>query len=128
LTLYMPLLLMLNGKISWGHVFTGYLGLLLIGGASLAISLLCSALSPNQLVAAILAAAAVTLFVLLWLLSRIASPPLDQIIAYLSIHDKHFRPFMRGILSTQDVVFYISLMVVALTISTRVIEARRWRS
>lgn len=127
LTAYMPALVMINGKVSLGHIAAGYLGVLLVGGASLALGLLCSAFAPNQLVAAILGAAVAVTFVLLWLLSRIASPPIDTLIAYLSLHDKHFRPFMRGIISVQDVVFYISLTYVALLMATRVIEARRWR-
>ena len=127
LTVYMPALIMLNGKIAWGHVFAGYAGLLLLGAAALALGTLCSAIAPNQLIAAILGAAVITGFLLLWLLSRIASPPIENIVAYLAIHDKHFRPFMRGIISTADVVFYVSLTYVALLGATRVMEARRWR-
>ena len=126
-TAYMPALLLLHGKISYGHIAAGYLGLMLLGSAALAIGLLCSALSPNQLIAAITAAAVVTVFVLLWLLSRIASPPLEDLLAYLSLHDRHFRPFMRGVISVQDIVFYLSLTYVALVSATRALEARRWR-
>lgn len=127
LTFTMPALVAWHGKVSLGHMAAGYLGLLLLGGASLAIGLFASAFSPNQLVAAILGAALITVFVLLWLLSRIASPPIETMLSYLSLHDKHFRPFMRGIVSLQDVVFYISLTYVALVAATRVLEARRWR-
>ena len=127
LTAYMPALVMIHGKVSLGHILAGYLGLMLIGSAALALGTLCSAFAPNQLVAAVAAASIVAAFVLLWLLSRIASPPLDDLIAYLSLHDKHFRPFMRGLVSLADVVFYVSLTYVALLGATRVIEARRWR-
>lgn len=127
LTIYMPLLVMVNGKISFGHIAAGYFGLLLIGSAAIALGMVCSALAPNQLIAAIAAAGTVTAFVLLWLLSRIASPPIEDLIAYLSLHDKHFRPFMRGLISTQDVIFYVSLTYIALLTATRFIEARRWR-
>jgi ABC-2 type transport system permease protein len=127
LTFYMPLLVMVNGKVSLGHILAGYLGVLLIGGAGLAVVLVCSALAPNQLVAAVTGGAVVVLLLLLWLLSRIASPPVDDLIAYLSIHDKHFRPFMRGIVSVQDVLFYVSFIYVSLLVATRVVEARRWR-
>lgn len=124
---YMPALIMVHGKISMGHILAGYLGLLLLGSAAVALGLLCSALAPNQLIAAILGAAVVSTFILLWLLSRIASPPIETLLAYLSIHDKHFRPFMRGLVSLQDVVFYITLTYVALLGATRVLEARRWQ-
>lgn len=127
LTVYMPILVMLNGKVSLGHLLAGYLGLMLVGATAIALVLLCSALAPNQLVAAVLGAAVVTGFLLLWLLSRIASPPLEELLAYMSIHDKHFKPFMRGIVSLQDVVFYVSLTYVALLMATRVMESRRWR-
>ncbi len=126
-TAYMPALVLLHGKISWGHIAAGYLGLMLLGGSALALGLLCSALAPTQLVAAILSAATISGFILLWLLSRIASPPLENLIAYMSLHDKHFQPFMRGLVSIADVVFYVSLTYVALLWATRVIEARRWR-
>jgi ABC-2 type transport system permease protein len=127
LTAYMPALVMVRGKVSFGHIAAGYLGLMLIGSATIALGLLCSAIAPNQLVAAVLSAAVVAVFILLWLLSKVASPPVDGLIAYLSLHDKHFRPFMRGLISIQDVVFYVSLTYLALLMSTRVIEARRWR-
>jgi ABC-2 type transport system permease protein len=127
LTIYMPALVMLHGKISWGHIAAGYLGLMLLGSASLSLGLLCSAVAPNQLVATILSAATVTIFILLWKLSQVASPPVEELVAYLSLHDKHFRPFMRGLISIADVVFYVSLTYVALLGATRIMEARRWR-
>ncbi|MEO1332773.1 MAG: ABC transporter permease [Myxococcota bacterium] len=128
LTFYMPLLLVINGKVSWGHVGAGYLGVLLIASSSVALGLLCSALAPNQLVAAVSTAAIFVAFVLFWLLSRLAEPPESDMIRYLSIFDAHFRPFQRGLLTVKDVVFYLMLTYAALLVSTRVIEARRWSS
>jgi ABC-2 type transport system permease protein len=127
LTIYMPLLVMVNGKISLAHILAGYLGVLLLGATCIALVTFCSALAPNQLVAAVLGASAVVGFLLMWLLSRVASPPVEDLLAYLSIHDKHFRPFMRGVISIQDVMFYLSLTYVALLLATRVLEGRRWR-
>ena len=127
LTLYMPALVALHGKVAWGHIAAGYLGLMLLGAACLALGLLCSSLAPNQLVAAIASSATITTGILLWLLSRIASPPVSDLIAFLALHDRHFRPFMRGVVSLCDVVFYLSLTYVALTAASRVLESRRWR-
>lgn len=127
LSIYIPLLVMVHGKVAVGHLIAGYLGVLLFASSTLALGLLCSAVSPNQLIAVILGAAVVLIFILLWALSKIASPPLENILAYLSLHDKHFRPFMRGLISLQDVVFYVSLIYVSLTMTTRVLETRRWR-
>jgi len=127
ITLYMPLLIMMNGKIALAHIAAGYLGLFLLCSSVLALGLLASALAPNQLVALVLSALMVGLFWLFWIVSKIASPPINDLVAYLSLHDKHFRPFMRGLVSIADVVFYVSLIYVCLVASTRVVEARRWR-
>lgn len=127
LTAYMPALVMWNGKVSLGHLGAGYLGLLLLASAALGLGLLCSAAAPNQLVAAISSAAVITTFILFWLTSRIASPPLEDLLAYLSLHDKHFRPFMRGLISAQDVVFYLSLTALSVLGATRILESKRWQ-
>ncbi len=126
LTIYMPLLVLVHGKVSLGHLLAGYLGVLLFASAALALGLLCSALAPNQLVAVILGSGVVLVFVLFWALAKIASPPVEDLVAYLSLHDKHFRPFMRGLISSRDVVFYVSLIYVALTAACRVLDAQRY--
>ncbi|MEO1174624.1 MAG: ABC transporter permease [Myxococcota bacterium] len=126
LTFYMPLLLLINGKVSWGHIAAGYTGVLLIAATSVSLGLLSSALAPNQLVAAVSSAGIFVAFTLFWLLSRLAEPPMSDVIRYLSIFDAHFRPFQRGLLTVKDVVFYLALTYTALLISTRVLEARRW--
>jgi ABC-2 type transport system permease protein len=127
LTFYMPMLVVLNGKVSMAHLCAGYLGLILITSATIALGMFASALAPNQLLALVLGALLVGVFWLFWLLSKIASPPVEELLAYLSLHDRHFRPFMRGLISTQDVLFYVTLIYVALVATTRVLEARRWR-
>lgn len=127
LTLYMPALILINGKVSVAHLLAGYLGLMLISSAAVALGLVCSTAAPNQLVALVLGAATTLLFVLFWYIARIASPPFEDLIAYLALHDKHFRPFMRGVISVQDVVFYLSLIYVALVTATRILESRRWQ-
>ena len=52
-TVYMPALIFVNGKVSLGHMAAGYLGLLLLGAASLAIGTFGSALARTQVLAAI---------------------------------------------------------------------------
>ena len=126
-TSIMPLLVLVHGKVSLGHVAAGYLGLLLLGSACLALGLLASALADSQLAATVLAAVLVAGCLLLWKVAAIVSPPLSPVIAYLSLHDQHFRPFMLGIVSSADVVFYLSLTYVALTAATQALAARRWQ-
>lgn len=126
-TLYMPLLVLVHGKVSWGHVFAGYLGLMLLGAAALGIGSFGSAVARSQIVAAFISGAVLVAMLLLWLLGREADPPLDRVISYLSMHNLHFRPFMSGKIHLRDVVFYASVCAFFLAAATRVLESRRWR-
>jgi ABC-2 type transport system permease protein len=127
LTLYMPLLIFVNGKVSMGHIMGGYLGLLCLGAAGLSIGMFGSALASSQIIAAISSAAILVALLLFWLLANITDPPISGVFGYLALHNKHFLPFMKGVVNTRDLVYYLSLTWFFLMLSTRVIEARRWR-
>ncbi|MBJ6765419.1 ABC transporter permease subunit [Myxococcaceae bacterium JPH2] len=126
-TAYMPLLILVNGKVSLGHVSAGYLGLLLLGSASLAVGTFGSALSRNQLMAAITSAVMLVALILCWLLARITEQPLSEVFSALSLWNQHFPPFQSGLIHTRDVAYYLVVTYVALFAATRVVEARRWR-
>lgn len=127
LTLYMPLLIMVNGKISWGHLFAGYLGLLLLGAASLGVGMFGSAVTRSQIVAAVVSAVILLTMLLLWLLGPKVDPPIDGVVTYLSLHNLHFRSFMSGKIHLRDIVFYLSVCAFFLAAATRMLESRRWR-
>jgi ABC-2 type transport system permease protein len=125
LSVYLPSLIFLEGKVSIGHMASGYLGVTLLGAAVLAISLFASVVSPNQLIAGITAAAMTVFFLLLWLLSYRVDEPFRQIFSYISIHNERFRPFSNGVLHTRDLVFYLSLVFFFLECSIKSLETRR---
>ncbi|NMB76191.1 MAG: ABC transporter permease subunit [Myxococcales bacterium] len=127
ITLYMPLLVMVHGKVSWGHVFAGYLGLLLLGAAALAIGTFGSTVARSQIVAAFISGALVVALLLFWLLGRAADKPLDDVFSFLALHNMHFRPFMAGKIHLRDIVYYLSVTVFFLSAATRMLESRRWR-
>jgi ABC-2 type transport system permease protein len=127
LGLTMPALIFVNGKVSLGHVAAGYAGLLLVGAATTAIGTLGSALARSQLVAAMISSSILLVLLLGWLLARISDPPLSDLFSYLAFFDRHFVPFRKGRIATEDVVYYGSVTIVALTAATRVLAARRWR-
>jgi ABC-2 type transport system permease protein len=126
LTLYMPGMILVHGKVSFAQIAIGYLGLFLVGGATLAIGLLASSLVRSQLVAAILAACIVITCIVLWWVARVTERPLSDVLGAMALH-QHFQPFQRGILHIKDVVYYLLVTFVALFAATRVLEARRWR-
>lgn len=127
LTFYMPLLIGVHGKISFGQVFAGYLGLLLLGSAALAIGTLGSALARTQVLAAIGSACLLVSLLVTWLVARVTEQPLSDIFSALALHGEHFAPFQSGVIHLRDIVYYLAVTYVALFAATRVIEARRWR-
>jgi len=126
-TLYMPALIFVNGHVSPGHVAAGYLGLLLLGAAVLAMGIFASAVASSQVTAAVLGSALLVTFLVFWLLSRVVEPPLTGVLSYLALWDKHFPPFMRGIVSARGVAYYLSVALFFLLATVRVLESRRWR-
>lgn len=128
LTAPMPALIFLNGKVALSHILVGYCGLMLIGSAACAIGVFGSALVSSQVVAIIISAVIIAVMVTLWYTARITDGWLSDVIAYLSLHDKHFRPFMEGSLSLAQVVFYLSVSLFFLVLARNVLEARRWRA
>jgi ABC-2 type transport system permease protein len=127
LTAYMPLLILVRGKISFAQVAVGYVGLLLLGSAALAIGLFASALTRHQLVAASVGGAMVGAMVLLYYLAQVLDPPLKTVVASLDLFAHHFTPFMSGILHLKDVVFYLSVTYFFLLLAVKTMEAKRWQ-
>jgi ABC-2 type transport system permease protein len=127
LTLYMPALIFVNGKVSYGHIAVGYLGLLLIGSATIAIGLFASALTRSQVVAAIVGAAILVALILLWMIASAVEPPFNQFLAGMAFHHQNFQGFQKGILELKGVVYYLVVTYFFLLSATKILEARRWR-
>lgn len=127
LTIYMPLLIFVNGKVSVGHIVVGYLGLLLLGSATISIGLFASSLARSQVVAAILGVLVMVPLLLLWAVARAVDPPFNEFLAAMALHHENFRPFMVGILQLGSVVYYVAVTYFFLLAATKTLEARRWR-
>lgn len=127
LSLYMPALIFVNGKVSIGHIAVGYLGLLLLGSAATAIGLFASSLARSQVMAVLIAAAIIAPLLLLWMVARAVDPPFNTFLAALALHHENFRPFMMGTLKLSSVAYYLVVTFFFLLAATKVLEARRWR-
>ncbi|MGQ9684163.1 MAG: ABC transporter permease subunit [Anaerolineae bacterium] len=126
LTLGYPLLLRIYGNPDLGPIATGYLGLLLAGAAVLALGVLASTITANQVTAALVAFG---FSLLLWLadaLQGVLGGTAGEFFGYLSMSG-HFDDFTKGIIDTSHVVFFVSLIAAALFVATRLLEARRWK-
>ncbi len=126
-TLVYVVILKIFGDPDFIPIITGYVALILIGAAMLAVGLLSSALAPNQIVAVVVAFA---ILLVLWIAGALqnvfgASSAIGSIFAYLAING-HTDDLMKGVVDSRDIIYYLSVVVGCLFISTRLIEARRW--
>jgi ABC-2 type transport system permease protein len=128
LSFYMPLLIKVNGKITFAQVVFGYVGLLLIGAAALAIGLFASALAKNQLVAGVASMAMLFLMVLLYLFAKKLDSPVRDVLQDLDLWWIHFQNgFMRGVLNLKDVIYYVAVIYFFLLLAVKTLEAKRWQ-
>jgi len=125
LTLYMPMLVFVNGKVSVAHLAVGYLGVLGLGSACTAIGVFGSSLFRNQMAAGIFTAIVVVTILTAWQLADITEPPFSSVFEYSAIF-RHFMDFREGILRVSSLVYYGSLTSLFLYLATRILEGRRW--
>lgn len=126
LSLYMPALIFVNGKVALAHIAVGYLGVLGVSATSVAIGVLGSSLFKNQLAAGVFTTVILVTSIVMWLLSEITDPPFTEIVSYAALWNMHFTPFQEGRLELQSVLYYLTTTAAALFLATRVIEGRRW--
>ncbi len=115
------------GNPDWKPLVIGYLGLLLQAGSLLAIGTFISSLTKNQIIAgAVTFGVALLLWVLEWV-SSYETASWAKVLAYLSM-PAHFESFGKGVLDSKDAIYYVTMIFLALFLTTRSIEALRWRS
>jgi ABC-2 type transport system permease protein len=126
MTLFYAITVAALGPIDRGPVITGYLGLLFMGGAYVAIGVMASSLTRNQIVAFILSFAISFALFIFGQVVQFAPDWLSPVLAYLSMGN-HFESFSRGVIDSRDVLFYLSLITVALVVATASLESRKWK-
>jgi ABC-2 type transport system permease protein len=126
LTLVFAITVKSLGPLDRGPAIGGYLGLVLMGGAYVAIGVMASALTRNSIVSFIIAFAISFALYLLGRLTQFLPQSLQKLVAFLSI-DGHFENIGRGVVDSRDVIYYLSVMTVCLLIATLSLESRRWK-
>ncbi|HYB44575.1 MAG TPA: ABC transporter permease [Candidatus Methylomirabilis sp.] len=111
------------GDPDWGPIYSGFLGLLLLGAALTAIGLLASGLTSNQIVAAVVAMGTGILLWMIDTLGYLLPEPFDTIITHLSLV-AHFTPFATGALFLSDVGFFLTIVLAGLFLSVRALARR----
>jgi len=126
LTLIYPVILFsLGGNPDRAPIATGYLAMWLMGGGFLAAGLFFSALTQNQVVAAFLS---FVFLLILWVIDamrQVVTGLLADIFGYLASYG-HFAELLKGVVDTKDLIYFVSVIVAFLFLTTRVVETRRW--
>ena len=102
------------------------MGLILYGAAALAIGLLASTLTSNQIVAAVVAMGVLLALYFADAASTSLGSTASSIIGEIGIKS-HFDDFDRGVIDTKHVMYYLCFIAFFLFLTIRALESRRWR-
>ena len=123
LTLQYPLIMNYYApKLDWGPIISGYTGLFLMACAFISVGICASSITENQIIAAIITFGGL---ILGW--AKFAfDNPFGASISKLSLFDR-YSDFLRGIIDSGNVIFFLTFTIVWLFIATRIIDSDSWR-
>ena len=117
--------LYLYGNPETKTILSGYIGFLLLGLACLAVGQFFSSLVQNQIIAALITVPVLLSF---WFVGHLQSFQTDYILrglfGYLSFA-QHFGDFVRGLIRSEAVVFYLVVSAIALALNVSYLQWRR---
>ena len=121
--LALPLALQTLTPVDWGIVATSTVGLFLAAMALVAVGLAASAVTRNQVIAAVLS---LGIFLTLWSAEALGiylPPPLDDLVIGLSF-DTRLAPFVTGLVYLSDIGFFLSLTWLGLALAAAALIQR----
>jgi len=127
LTVFLPVTVSLLGPLDWGPVVGGYLAAILMSAAYAAIGLFISSRTDNQLVALILS---VLLCGVLYLagspvITDFVPPFLAEVLRAAGAGSR-FESIERGVIDLRDLVYYLTLTGIFLTLNVLSVDRKRW--
>lgn len=125
-TLVYPGILMTYGDPEIGSIVTGYLGILLVALSFVALGLFTSTLTDNQIVAAVSAFVILLLFFAIGWAANTVGETASAVLGHLSLTE-HLQPMVGGLVVSDDIVYFLSIVAVALFLTQRSLESLRWR-
>ncbi len=125
-TLIYILLLSWVGEFEWGVVWAGYGGLVLMTAGFVALGLFVSALTQNQIIAAVLGFGALLLFWMIGWAGALSGPVVGNVVNYLSILE-HLDSFTKGVLDTRDIGYYLTFSAFFIFLTLRYLDSQKIR-
>lgn len=121
-----PLILALYGNPEMGVILSGFLGLFLLATAFVAVGLLTSSFTENQIIAAVSCLVGLLLLYVISWPADTAGATMGAVLKYASLTE-HFSELVKGVIDTRDLVYFASVIVLALFLTQRSVESLRWR-
>lgn len=125
LSSYSVILVVVLGEPEIGPIFSGYLGVLLMAGCYIALGIFASSLTDNQIVAAVISFGFILFMWIIGWAAQAAGAQLGQLLDYISLVS-HMESFLKGVIDSSDVVYYLSFIALGLFLTYRVVDSRRW--
>lgn len=116
-----------SAPVDFGPLLGGYLGAFLVGALYLAAGVFCSALTSNQIIAAMASFALLGLLFFAGMLGDATQNERVREICDYASSVKFMRDFARGVIDTRPVVFHLSGAAFLLFAAIRILEARHWK-
>jgi ABC-2 type transport system permease protein len=121
-----PLILFAYGNPETGVVLGGYLGLLLLATSFVAVGILTSSFTDNQIIAAVSCLVSLLLlYIIAWPADN-AGETIGALLRYVSLTE-HFAQMVKGVIDSKDLVYFATVIVLALFLTHRSVESIRWR-
>lgn len=114
------------GPLDKGPAFAGFLGLFLVASTYMAVGLMTSSFTKNQIVAFI---GAMLICLMLWLIGKVVQvfpPTVQPFLDWLGM-DRHLSNMARGVIDTRDLLYFGTLIASCLLVTQATLESRRWR-
>jgi len=111
------------GNLDKGIVLSGYIGAILLSGSFTAIGTLASAFTKNQIIAFLIGAAICFFLTIIQGMVILLPKGIASIIQYIST-GYHFQNISKGIIDTRDLIYFLSLIFIAISATGRRIKNR----
>ena len=127
-TLFYVIMLLIFAKPDLGPIFSGYLGILLVGALFISIGLFCSSLTKSQIVAAVTTTAILFVITILpwWVGGEATLSGFWRNVAEQTVF-RRYTDFSKGVIDIGNFVFFVATTGVFLFLTTKVLESRRWK-
>ena len=119
-------LIFVGSNVDYGAIFSGYLGLALMGATYAAIGTYSSSVTENQVVSFIIGVFIVLVLFMLDKTLVFIPSSIAGFIQFLSV-DYHLSNISRGVIDSRNLIYFISMIGFFIFLTIQTLEVKRWK-